>query len=221
MIWRIYSHFYDSLLITPPYKKLLIELNERANIKPEETVVDLGSGTGNFAQISKRNDSGYYCIDGSPEMLKISKRKVPHCNHILSDLNSTKIPIKNNHADKVVSNNSVYAVNDIDNLFNEVYRILKPNGLFVFSNSIRKDNKPIIIEILRSISLIKFISNFLTYVKLIGVLLINIFISNKYETQFYSKESLIAALEKNHFKVIENTYSYEGINVLIVARKQS
>lgn len=100
---------------------------------PPQNILDLGCGTGNLIKslhniYSKANING---IDFANNMLQIAKLKNPNTKFILGNLNN--LPIKKGSYDLIVSNLSVNWCLDLPNLINEVYRALKPSGVFLFS----------------------------------------------------------------------------------------
>jgi SAM-dependent methyltransferase len=113
---------------------------EFAQIKPGDTVVDLGSGAGNDCFIARSivGDSGRVIgIDMTVPMiekarLNASKLGFKNVEFRLGDIEN--MPIASNTADVVVSNCVMNLVPDKQKAFAETYRITKPGGHFSISD---------------------------------------------------------------------------------------
>ena len=119
-----------------------------AKIKKGDTVVDLGSGAGNdcFVARAEAGENGKIIgIDFTPEMLEkarknVQKRGFTNVEFILGDIE--KMPLDSNFADVVVSNCVLNLVPNKQAVFNEIYRILKPNGHFSISDIVLTGDLP-------------------------------------------------------------------------------
>jgi arsenite methyltransferase len=121
---------------------------EYANIKPGDTVVDLGSGAGNdcFVARALAGESGKVIgIDMTEEM--ISKARTNNIklgfNNVefrLGDIES--MPLPDDLADVVISNCVLNLVPDKEKAFNEIFRILKPAGHLSVSDVIVRGTLP-------------------------------------------------------------------------------
>lgn len=115
----------------------LIESFEFININPKH-ILDLGSGTGFGSEKLKHffKKAQFYQCDISTEMLKVSRKKSPvffSKNHFLC-ANASQIPVANDQFDLVFSNLMLQWCHDLEPVFKEVKRVLKPNGVFLFSS---------------------------------------------------------------------------------------
>lgn len=121
---------------------------EHADIKPGDTVVDLGSGAGNdvFVARSMVGDSGRVIgIDMTPEMIEqanINKDRLGFENVEFFHSEIEDLPLEKDSADVVVSNCVLNLVPDKDRAFSEIYRILKPGGHFCVSDIVLKGMLP-------------------------------------------------------------------------------
>lgn len=99
---------------------------------PYHTALDLGCGTGEMMRLilQKNKDKSLYGIDLSEKMLEVAKEKLGnHVNLILSD--SEQLPFSDSFFDVVYCNDSFHHYPAPDKVLSEVYRVLKPNGIFV------------------------------------------------------------------------------------------
>jgi len=115
----------------------LAESFDHIKIKPA-SILDLGSGTGYGSRKLKQRfkKAHIYQIDISGEMLKKSRKQAPLSfskNHFLC-ADAGQIPLPQNHFDLVFSSLMLQWCNDLDAVFAEVKRVLKPGGVFLFTS---------------------------------------------------------------------------------------
>jgi len=128
-----------------------------AELKPGETVLDLGSGGGIDVLLSARRvgPSGKaYGLDMTDEMLALA-----HENQRKSGLENVEflkgeienIPLPDNAVDVVISNCVINLSGDKDRVLGEAFRVLKPGGRFAVSDVMVRGDVPA--EIRRSMNL--------------------------------------------------------------------
>jgi ubiquinone/menaquinone biosynthesis C-methylase UbiE len=119
-----------------------------AKIKKGDTVIDLGSGAGNdcFIARAEAGENGRIIgIDFTPEMIEkarknVQKRGYTNVEFIQGDIEN--MPINSNLADVIVSNCVLNLVPNKKAVFNEIYRVLKPNGHFSISDIVLMGDLP-------------------------------------------------------------------------------
>ena len=120
------SKGYNEFLEEPAIDSLLPNLN---NLE----VLDIGCGFGFFStKVIKNGAKSYLGIDLSQKMLSEAKRleteKVKFINSSIEDFEYHE-----QKYDVVVSSVCFHYVKDIQNIFDKIYRSLKPNGVLIFS----------------------------------------------------------------------------------------
>lgn len=111
------------------HKKIKTECVKPLNIKNNEKILDLCTGTGDLAGILQKYSSDITGADFSEEMLKIARQRYKNIEFI--NANSTNLPFDDESFDVVTM---TYGLRNIENrelALKEIYRVLKPNGRFL------------------------------------------------------------------------------------------
>jgi SAM-dependent methyltransferase len=131
------SLHYDNLLgpfLFEPYGK---EMASRVPIKSVHTVLELAAGTGRVTRhLRERLPASVKLVatDLSPDMLEIAKGKfTPNQNIDWKIADMQQLPFEANSFDVVVCQYGIMFPPDKQRVFDEVYRVLKPGGMFLFS----------------------------------------------------------------------------------------
>ncbi len=120
-----------------------------AKIKKGDTVIDLGSGAGNdcFVARAETGETGKVIgIDFTEAMIDKARHnaeKLGYNNVEFRFGDIEKIPVTANAADVIVSNCVLNLVPDKDNVFKEIYRVLKPGGHFSISDVVLVGQLPV------------------------------------------------------------------------------
>ncbi len=121
---------------------------EYAKMKEGDTVIDLGSGAGNDCFIARQvvGEKGKVIgIDFTDAMIakaRANAEKLNYNNVEFRQGDIERMPVTANVADVVVSNCVLNLVPDKDNVFKEIYRVLKVGGHFSISDVVLAGNLP-------------------------------------------------------------------------------
>ena len=126
--WNAYFHDYDVLNELHSYQSLMEHLENALKIQPGESVLDFGSGTGNFARRLRSDAVGQLvCFDMSPEGLALCRQKSPWSVIVQGNAQDT-LPFADNRFDAIVSSNMLYTIprRERARIFKELYRVCRP-----------------------------------------------------------------------------------------------
>ncbi len=136
-LYEGFAEGYDKVGETNPSivmeKGIIIPL---LNPKKRDRVLEVGCGTGRLTIPVAKRCKEVIAIDFSGRMIDVAKRKSSELNNILFKRVDVRngLPFEDEQFDKVLA---ALVVNHIDNLerfFEEVHRVLKKGGIFVFDD---------------------------------------------------------------------------------------
>lgn len=132
--WSRYFHTYDILLRVIPYRELLQSLVEAAGLRPGQSILDAGCGTGNLGNFLPENVQLHF-LDQSVEALKRAGSKYPGARVVQGSL-ADKLPHPDASLDAIVCNNVLYTLPETawPGILKECHRVLRPGARLVLSN---------------------------------------------------------------------------------------
>ncbi len=159
--------------------KRIIQILKNFNIN-NKVCLDIGPGSGRWLNFMKnKNAKKLFAVDISPKVIDLNKT---FCNKIFQlDIESKKLPLKDNSTDLILCLEVLEHIRDPNNLINELFRIMKSNSIAIFT--------------------IPNILSFASRVRvLVGLLPIAI-ISDPTHIKFYKKRSIFKIFSDYNFKV--------------------
>ena len=103
------------------------------HLSPDSRLLDIGIGTGLSSVLFAKAGLEVYGIDGSPEMLKICEAKHIAKQLKQHDINDLPLPYSESFFQYIVSCGVFHFFGDLEPIFRDVSRIIKPGGAFLFT----------------------------------------------------------------------------------------
>ncbi len=119
-----------------------------ASIKKGETILDLGSGAGFDCFLASKETGAtgkVIGVDITPEMVAQAKKNAEKGNYKNVEFKVGEIenlPIENDSVDLIISNCVINLSNQKERVFEEAYRVAKPNGRIMISDIILLHDLP-------------------------------------------------------------------------------
>jgi demethylmenaquinone methyltransferase/2-methoxy-6-polyprenyl-1,4-benzoquinol methylase len=112
--------------VAPALVPVAAEVVRRANLRPGETVLDVGTGTGTGARLALGQGRRVIGLDGAEGMLEIAHDEVPNAEFIEADF--TKIPLEDGSVDVLLAVHSLLFADDRVATLAEWLRVTTPGG---------------------------------------------------------------------------------------------
>lgn len=155
-------------------------------------ILDVGAGTGRVTVRLAHEGAHVTALDVSEEMLEVLIKKSHKIKTIVGD--AEKLPCEDDSFDMIISTFVIVHLADPKRFFDEVYRVLRPDGVLIVTNinqkrppEVETNNDPIIID-----------------------------------SYYHRPEAIIEKLEDLAFEIAEEKIVYEGdvwVNQIIKAVK--
>jgi ubiquinone/menaquinone biosynthesis C-methylase UbiE len=143
--WGKYFEAYDVLREFIPYQLLLKRMADLLDLKADAVCVDLGSGTGNMALELEQRGAKVVSVDNSPEGIAIHQKKSLGAQILTINLDYEKtgfLPFADGSVDRISANHVVNYIKNRQNLYQELRRVIKADGVIVLS-VLRKGFNPL------------------------------------------------------------------------------
>ncbi|MBP5366189.1 MAG: class I SAM-dependent methyltransferase [Bacteroidales bacterium] len=101
-------------------------------IRPEHKVLELGCGTGDFTKEIIKTGADITAIDISPVLLDIARRNISAENVRFVEDNAYQMSFADNSFDFVIGSSVLHHL-EIEKAVAEIFRVLKPNGVMLFT----------------------------------------------------------------------------------------
>jgi demethylmenaquinone methyltransferase/2-methoxy-6-polyprenyl-1,4-benzoquinol methylase len=124
------NHFFTANL-DKSWRRKIVNYISSNNLK-RDVLLDLASGTGDMAiELQKLNPRKIYSFDISPKMLEIQRKKISDSKVIIEVADSENMPVESGSVDVVTIAFGIRNFNNLDKSFDEIYRVLRPDGLLI------------------------------------------------------------------------------------------
>ncbi|MGM8362235.1 class I SAM-dependent DNA methyltransferase [Flavobacterium sp. ARAG 55.4] len=127
---EIYDAMYQSFI---DYKKEYTFYNTLLQKNSPESILEIGSGTGNLAHYFIENKQNYTGLDYSKSMITIAEKRNPSGRFIHGDMRDFNLEQKTD-AIIITSRSTSYLItnNDINDTFKTLYNNLNSKGILIF-----------------------------------------------------------------------------------------
>lgn len=238
--WERYAEVYDVLLHLSPYQDMLNDALAALAVEPNQDVLDVGCGTGNFLDFLTRQTAvgRYLGIDNEPAMMAKAQEKTRGVNYQQVNIDQP-LPFAQSTFDRVVSTNVLYTVTDPVFLLREMQRVLKPGGRIVITNPVPGLNDGWILKqhsgsdkppeywerIDKSMTeaerlIREAITDNDVAEQMIAVRRISHELAVNPVFHFFEEQDLCALVKDQGFTIINSARTYAGISALITAIKE-
>jgi predicted TPR repeat methyltransferase len=142
-VYRQMAETYDKAALAIGWKgpSLIFGLMSKC-IRPGQTILDIGIGTGLASEPFFRAGLRIYGMDISSSMLGVCQKKEIAARLIRHDLTKFPFPFGDSSVDHVISTGVFHFFPDLDGVFCEVARILPEGGRFAFVTGDRTPEEP-------------------------------------------------------------------------------
>ncbi len=129
----------DVALLQQTIAQRLLERLDLIKLQPQR-ILDVGAGTGQLTlQLTRRyKNCEVIALDLAPAMLRLARQRLGMLDKwfgkqrfICGD--ADHLPLADNSVDMIISNFAIQWCSDLDQTFTEFQRVLKPNGLLLFT----------------------------------------------------------------------------------------
>lgn len=100
-------------------------------LQGKRKIIEIGSGEGYGAAYLSESDFEITCFDLSQEIAQHAGKTYPKPNLSFSSFDGKRIPVENDFFDAAISFQVIEHVPDVGAYLKEIYRVLKPGGIFL------------------------------------------------------------------------------------------
>lgn len=142
--WEENAEFWDNVMGDDSNefhrKTVRPKVNQLLEIQPDDFVLDIACGNGNYSAYLAERGASVVAFDYSPKMIELAKKRQTHfCGKIAfcvadATCESSLMALKRQRPfTKAVSNMAIMDIPEVTVLFHCVNRMLTGNGIFVFA----------------------------------------------------------------------------------------
>ena len=112
--------------MAPALAPVAAEVVRRADLRPGETVIDVGCGTGNASALAVGHERRVTGFDAAPGMLAIARERVPEAGFVEADF--TALPLGDGHAGVTLAVHALLFAEDRVAALREWLRVTRQGG---------------------------------------------------------------------------------------------
>lgn len=127
-IYKLWSPLYDTFFNRGIFLEARKSVFENQSFKEGQNVLFIGVGTGAELELINYSKLHITAIDYSPEMLHKAKTKFSRSSIKFLEMDAQELSFKDETFDVVVGSLIISVVPDANRCFQEMIRVLKPNG---------------------------------------------------------------------------------------------
>lgn len=110
--------------------ELLRALIEMGDISEESVILDIGCGTGNYANLLQRmTGARVFGVDASTGMAEKVHEKNSEIEVRIADISQEPIPFSDEFFDLIYMTDVIHHITDLEHMFTEITRVLKKDGM--------------------------------------------------------------------------------------------
>lgn len=132
---RAAATYDEAAVLQREVGRRMLERLELVRLAPQ-TIVDVGCGTGltTLPLLKKYRKARVFGLDIAPNMLRLARRQTPWFRKLYCLCGDAEaLPLADSCCDLIFSNLTLQWCGDLDQVFREFRRVLKPGGLVLFS----------------------------------------------------------------------------------------
>ncbi|MGM0878151.1 MAG: class I SAM-dependent methyltransferase [Bacillota bacterium] len=142
VIYKIWSPIYDNFFNSGLFLKARKQLFQGILFDKRQKILFVGVGTGADLELINHSELDITAIDYSPDMLKKAKKKFNDSSIKFLEMDAQDMSFDNSSFDIVIGSLILSVVPEVDKCFQEMARVLKPEGnIVIFDKFISKKNK--------------------------------------------------------------------------------
>jgi ubiquinone/menaquinone biosynthesis C-methylase UbiE len=130
--------YHDAIAYKQMDQRLIDWMKSHLGADSKIKILDLGCGPGSMISFLRQfKNAEIYGVDISPAFVEIARKKHPDIDFRVGD--AEVLPYSSGTFDAVLCSGMLHHIPDLDQVFSEVRRVLKPNG-FMFAREPNEDN---------------------------------------------------------------------------------
>jgi ubiquinone/menaquinone biosynthesis C-methylase UbiE len=139
-------NWMEKLVVNSPFRAFHLKyislpyLLHQVKLPINSSCLEIGCGIGNTAATVYRrfHPEHFFALDYDPEQIRTAKRRFDHLPGLTFTLGSADtLPVKDAHFDAVFNMGILHHVEEWRQAIEEIYRVLKPGGIFLFEDIFR------------------------------------------------------------------------------------